>query len=379
MPPLSKRVADLRGSPVRAMLEQAQRPEVISFAGGLPAPDSFSDIRMDQPPPSVWQYGPSEGEPELRRRIAEALQVLGLDAPTDRVLILSGSQQGIDLVAKLLVDAGTPVALESPAYLAALQVFRFFGAALRVMDRSDPCAGWTARDRPTLAYVTPTFSNPTGACWTRAERQALAGACDHSGVVLFEDDPYRDLAYDPCERRPICADLKRAPWIYQGSFSKTFAPGLRLGFLAASEDLFPYLVRLKQAADLHASSLGQWMALQHLNDPGRAERLKGLADRYRSKRDLFAAAMSRTLGGLADWDLPPGGLFFWATLRSGADTLDLLPRALARNVIFTPGAHFLADGQEPCAAMRLNFSHADSETAERGLTVLAELIPQNGV
>ncbi len=371
---LSERVRDLKGSPVRAMLETAQRPEVISFAGGLPAPDSFADLDLPAPPLDMLQYGPTEGEPALRARIAQDLQALGLDAPAERVLILSGSQQGIDLAAKLFVDRGTRVAVEAPAYLAALQVFRFFGAGLQALDRADPVAGWTALTRPALAYVTPTFQNPSGHCWSADEREALAQACDEADIVLFEDDPYRDLAYDPCERRPVGARLKRASWIYQGSFSKTVAPGLRIGFLAASADLFPHLVNLKQAADLHTNRLSQWYALRYLDDPNRAQRLGGLVNRYRRRRDLFAAAMDRHLGGLADWRVPAGGLFFWATLKSGADTGELLQRARRRNVLFTPGEHFFVEKPNPSASMRLNFSHADEAAAERGLAILGQLL-----
>jgi 2-aminoadipate transaminase len=359
---------------VRAMLAAAQQPDVVSFAGGLPAPDSFDDLDLPPPPRDLLQYGPTEGEPALRARIADELEDLGLPCPAGRVLVLSGSQQGIDLAAKLYLDPGTRVAVESPAYLAALQVFRFFGADFEILDRTDPAAAWRASPPPSLAYVTPTFQNPTGGCWSAQARDQVAEACDASGVALFEDDPYRDLAYDPCERRPVCARLKRASWIYQGSFSKTLAPGLRLGFLAASEDLFPHLVNLKQAADLHTNRLSQWYVLQHLNDPGRAQRLGGLVGRYRRRRDLFAAALQRHLGDLAGWETPAGGLFFWATLAPGADTAELLDRARARNVLFTPGEHFLARPDGPSAAMRLNFSHADEVAADRGLAVLADLL-----
>ena len=371
---LAARVRDLRASPVRAMLEASQRPEVISFAGGLPAPESFADIDLAVPPASLLQYGPTEGEPALRRRIAEELGALGLDCPAERVLVLSGSQQGIDLAAKLFVEPGTVVATQSPAYLAALQVFRFFGARFAPIDPADPAAGWDAAGPPALAYVTPTFQNPTGVCLTLAEREALAAACDETGVTLFEDDPYRDLAYDPCERRPVASLVHRASWIYQGSFSKTVAPGLRLGFLAASADLFPHLMLAKQAADLHASRLSQWLVLRHLEDPGRPARMQRLVAAYRAKRDLFAAAMARHLTGLAEWETPPGGLFFWVRLARGVDTAALLERAIARNVLFAPGEHFLAAPGDEAPAMRLNFSHADAEAAERGLSVLAELL-----
>jgi DNA-binding transcriptional MocR family regulator len=371
---LSTRTNDLHASPVREMLEVALRPQVISFAGGLPAAETFAGLELPAPPRELLQYGPTEGEPALRARIAEELGALGVDAAPERVMVLSGSQQGIDLAAKLVVDAGAVVAVEEPAYLAALQVFRFFGAAFEGLDRGRPGEGW-ATAPPRLAYVTPTFQNPSGACWSGAERQALAQACDRHDVVLFEDDPYRDLVYAPCERRPAVASLKRAAWIYQGSFSKTVSPGLRLGFLAASEDLFPYLVRLKQAADLHTNRLSQWMVLQYLQAPDRVRRMDRVVEFYRGRRDAFDAALSEHLGGLADWTSPPGGLFFWVTLRGSVDSQALLKRALERNVLFTPGGHFLARGGAS-SALRLNFSLAAPEDAGRGLGVLGELLRQ---
>ena len=369
---LSMRKADLHASPVREMLSVAQRPGVISFAGGLPSPETFAGLDLPPPPQALLQYGPTEGEPDLRGQIAKELTALGIDAPAERILVLSGSQQGIDLVAKLVVDPGVGVAVESPAYLAALQVFRFFGARFEILDRAAPAAGWDEA-APALAYVTPTFQNPTGQCWTTAERLAMARACDAHDVILFEDDPYRDLAYEPCDRRPVSADLKSASWIYQGSFSKTVAPGLRLGFLTASEDLFPYLVRLKQAADLHTNRLSQWMVLQYLTDPDREARMARVVDLYRRKRDVFAEALTRHLGDRAAWTTPPGGLFFWLTLADGVDTEALLKRALERNVLFTPGSHFLAQGGAS-STLRLNFSLAAPEAAERGLKVLGALL-----
>ncbi|WP_426013995.1 PLP-dependent aminotransferase family protein [Caulobacter sp. DWR2-3-1b2] len=369
---LSMRKADLHASPVREMLSVAQRPGVISFAGGLPSPETFAGLDLPPPPQALLQYGPTEGEPDLQEQIAKELTALGIDAPAERILVLSGSQQGIDLVAKLVVDPGVGVAVESPAYLAALQVFRFFGARFEILDRAAPAAGWDEA-APALAYVTPTFQNPTGQCWTTAERLAMARACDAHDVILFEDDPYRDLAYEPCDRRPVSADLKSASWIYQGSFSKTVAPGLRLGFLTASEDLFPYLVRLKQAADLHTNRLSQWMVLQYLTDPDREARMARVVDLYRRKRDVFAEALTRHLGDRAAWTTPPGGLFFWLTLADGVDTEALLKRALERNVLFTPGSHFLAQGGAS-STLRLNFSLAAPEAAERGLKVLGALL-----
>ena len=363
---LSERIADLQPSPIREILSVVERPGMISFAGGLPDAETFPAYSGLNIPPAVLQYGASEGETGLRERIAAELHDIGLDCRPEQVLILSGSQQGIDLVAKLFIDAGSIVAVESPTYLAALQVFRFFGARIRTW----PAAG--AR----LAYVVPTFQNPTGRCYSTTEREALAHACDDTGTPLFEDDPYRELAYDPCDRSLVCARLRHAPWIYQGSFSKVLAPGLRLGYLVASPDLMPHLVRLKQAADLHSNRISQWLVADYLDATDRQARLEKLRRLYRDKRNQFAGSLSRHFSDLAEWQVPPGGLFFWLRLKQPIDTRPLLAAALAEGVAFMPGENFFADPDQHLGYMRLNFSLAGADDAERGLAGLAALVRQ---
>jgi len=373
-PAFSSRIRNLHASPIREILAVVDRPGMISFAGGLPAVDSFPRFSLEAMPQRLLQYGASEGEAELRQAIAGDLQHRGLRCSAEQVLILSGSQQGIDLVAKLFVDPGSAVAVESPTYLAALQVFRFFGARFVAYDPEALDAHALAAKKPAFAYVIPTFQNPSGRCLTDAQRNALAVACDNMWLPLFEDDPYRDLAYDPCDRTPICGQLRRAPWIYQGSFSKSLAPGLRLGYLAASEDLLPFLTRLKQAADLHSNRVSQWLVLQALNDPGRGTRLEALAGRYRQRRDGFESALRRHFGALATWRTPPGGLFFWLTLNRRIDTRRLLAGAIEQGVAFMPGEAFLPEEVDACGQLRLNFSHAGEEQAESGLATLAALV-----
>jgi DNA-binding transcriptional MocR family regulator len=407
----SERIALLRPSPIREMLAVTERPGVVSFAGGLPAAEMLPEFELStlrsaathhtatvgrseagSGRSSEWgrqalQYGPSEGDADLRAVVSAKLRELEVDAPPERVMILSGSQQGIDLVAKLFVDMGTPVAVESPTYLAALQVFRSFGACfvpLPTVTTSVASAGASEADagrhragapEARVAYVVPTFANPTGACMDNAERDALARSVAARGTVLFEDDPYRDLAYDPCDRTPIAARFAGGggQWIYQGSFSKTFAPGLRLGFLAASPELFRRLVMLKQAVDLHSSRLSQRIVFDALTSPGWGRRIDDLVAFYRARRDAFADALDRRFAGLAAWSVPSGGLFFWLTLRSPLDTRTLLDAAVERGVAFMPGEEFFA-GEPTLGTMRLNFSHAAPDLADRALAILADLV-----
>jgi 2-aminoadipate transaminase len=357
----SERIDSLKPSPIRAILSVIDRPGMVSFAGGLPASEALPTWSGSIPHDAL-QYGPTEGEPELRATVSEQLCRLGIDAPPERVMILAGSQQGIDLVAKLFVDRGTAVAVESPTYLAALQVFRLYGARFVDLNAVD------AR----LAYVVSTFANPTGRCASGAERDAQARVCRDTQTVLFEDDPYRDLAYDSCDRTPIAARMHGGSWVYQGSFSKTFAPGLRLGFLAASEDIFGPLALLKQATDLHSSRLSQRIVFEAITDPGWAARLDGLVAFYRDRRDAFASALKRHLGTVADWETPPGGLFFWLRLREAVDTRLLLDESIARGVAFMPGEEFFPN-QPLLGTMRLNFTHAGDDT-DRGLAILAEVL-----
>ena len=372
----SARTRDLHPSPIREILSVVNRPGMISFAGGLPAVDSFPQFSLDAMPQHMLQYGPSEGEWELRQRVAEELHERGLCCTAEQVLILSGSQQGIDLVAKLFIDPGTVVAVESPTYLAALQVFRFFGARFVAYDADtlDELNQMVLREKPAFAYAIPTFQNPSGRCLNAHQRDALAATCDAAMLPLFEDDPYRDLVYDPCERTPVCARLQHAPWIYQGSFSKSLAPGLRLGYLVASPQMLPFLTRLKQAADLHSNRVSQWLVLQQLNDPAYHKRLHELAAHYRQRRDSFEAALRRHFGDLASWQTPPGGLFFWLTLNRRIDTRLLLPKAITAGVAFMPGEYFLPSEVSSCGQLRLNFSHASEAQAETGLGILAALV-----
>jgi 2-aminoadipate transaminase len=388
MPTLSARIPELHASPIREILAVINRPGMISFAGGLPSPDSFPDLSLEQLPREMLQYGSSEGEPALRAQICDEMRGLGLQCEPSQVLVLSGSQQGIDLVGKLMVDRDSLIALENPSYLAALQVFRFFGARFATLDRQSPGTALARADRPRLCYVIPTFQNPTGYCYTAKEREQLASSCEQQDVVLFEDDPYRDLVFDPCDRQPICSFMQTGSWVYQGSFSKSIAPGLRLGFLVASKNLMPYLTRLKQAADLHSNRISQHLILQTLQNPARQQRLLHLQQHYREKRDAFENALVRHLASKATWQSPKGGLFFWLHLQRQIDTQSLLRNSLEHGVAFMPGEPFFhgrsddgnsAVGNEAGSSkagsyLRLNFSHASAQQADQGLQLLSHLL-----
>lgn len=375
----SERIERLSGSLIREILAVAQRPEVISFAGGLPAAATLPSMSFNGVPDSLAQYGCSEGEPALRQQIAEYACGLGLQCLPEQVLILSGSQQALDLVAKLFIDPGTPVVTEAPTYLAALQVFNLFGARIHGVPQSkgslDPeqLAAVLQQSQAALTYLIPSFQNPSGACYDQPRRQHLAQVLDAAGGVVVEDDPYRELAYDGPAPAPLVASLKQARWIYCGSFSKTLAPGLRLGYLICSPELFTHLLRLKQAVDLHSNRPAQWLVHQWLTAPGYTERLQSLRTEYRTRRDAMQAALTRHFAALADWEVPQGGLFFWLKLKHACDTREKLQTALAQQVLFMPGEAFYPDPQLGLGHLRLNFSHTPLERMDEGIARLASV------
>jgi 2-aminoadipate transaminase len=374
-PIFSERISRLKPSPVREILAAACGRDLISLAGGLPAEEAMPHPIVF---PEAWQqYGRTEGEDRLRQRVSEQLARRGLECPARRILITNGSQQGLDLAAKLLLDPGTPVLCESPTYLSALQVFGLFGAQFEgiPMDTRGPdpqrLENYIERSRARIAYLIPSFQNPTGALWNDEARDAFARLADQRDLLLIEDDPYGEIGFGAPTPRPICARLKKAPWILLGSFSKSYLPGIRLGWLACSEELFIHLERLKQAADLHSSRLSQALALTDLEDPHRETRLQELRNLYRHKRDAFALSLRRHFPQ-AQWQPPEGGLFFWARL-ADFDLRTIAPAAMAAGVAFLPGeACFPGEAEHGWA--RLNFSHASPERADEGLKRLAKTI-----
>jgi DNA-binding transcriptional MocR family regulator len=379
-PRLSRRTERVAGSLIREILKVTQRPEVISFAGGLPADDLLPTLDFTGLDSDPRQYGASEGERPLREVVAARLAGLGMACETEQVLITAGSQQGIDLVGKLFIDEGSPVLLEAPSYLAAIQAFRVYGAefcGLRLSaDGIDPEALRLAitRRRPAFVYLIPTFQNPAGCDYSAATRRAVATVLDEAGVPLVEDDPYRDLAYASAERTPICAYLRRAPWVYLGSFSKIAAPGLRIGYLAAAPALFPWLLRLKQASDLHSNRISQVWLTRFLEGEAFERHLANLTGVYAERRDAMQASLQRHFSGLARWRLPDGGLFFWLRLSEECDTLAALQTALEHNIAFMPGDPFFPLAEQRYPALRLNFSHAAPADIERGIARLADIL-----
>jgi 2-aminoadipate transaminase len=378
----SERVSRLKSSLIREILAAAQRPEVMSFAGGLPAEVMLPNVEWDDMPLSLGQYGMSEGEPALREALAAQARSLGVACEASQVLVVSGSQQTLDLAAKLYIDKGTEILLEAPTYLAALQIFQLFGAdCITVPQEVDGPDLVALRSRleqhtPAFIYLIPTFQNPSAVRYSEAKRDAVAALLDEFAVTLIEDEPYRELTFDGGSATPIVSRLNKASWIYTGTVSKTLLPGLRVGYLIASPDLFPHLLKLKQSADLHTNRIGQWQALQWIGSEKYQQHLGDLRDFYRARRDAFQAALQTHFSDLADWNVPQGGLFFWLTLKQPLDTRTLLKDALAADVAFMPGEPFFPEPDQHHGHLRLNFSHIDPARLGEGLKRLAAVVRQ---
>ncbi|MGW2870812.1 aminotransferase-like domain-containing protein [Kitasatospora sp. NPDC001225] len=380
------RHAAAHASSVREILELTARPEVISFAGGLPAPELFDvaglraayDHVLATAPHRVLQYSTTEGDPALRAAVAERLGSRGLPPPpADDLLVTSGSQQALTLVSTALLAPGDTVLVENPTYLAALQCFAFAGARVVPVpsdeDGVDPVAlaRLVASERPRLLYLVPNFQNPTGRTLPVERRRAVAEVAAHHGLWIVEDDPYGELRFDGAPL-PWIASLDAAAdrTVLLGSLSKTMSPGMRLGWLRAPAELRRACTTVKQTTDLHSSTVDQAAAARYLTHADLDAHLTRVRAAYRERRDALLDGLPHALPHGSTWNRPDGGMFVWVRLPDGHDATALLPRAAAHDVAYVPGAPFFADRPDP-ATLRLSFTGHPAEAIREGLTRLA--------
>jgi 2-aminoadipate transaminase len=375
--PLARRTARMRPSAIREILKLTQRSDVLSLAGGLPASELFPVAEVAEAAAEVMaengvralQYGPSDGLPELRAWIAD--DTPGADA--DRVVVTSGSQQGLDLLAKLLLDPDDAVAVAAPSYMGALRAFdpyepRYLPVASDEHGMRPEALEAALAQGPSFLYVIPDFDNPTGSRMPLARREALLEAADRHGVLVVEDAPYRELRFEEREL-PTLFELAPDRVVHVGTLSKTLAPGLRVAWVIAPAELAGLLERAKQAADLHSSTFTQSVAVKLLERGTLRERLPRLRAFYRAQRDALADALEAEVAGTLRFARPPGGMFLWASLPEGADAGALLVKAVEHGVAFVPGAPFYADGG-PANTLRLSYSlptHAELAEGARRL------------
>lgn len=385
---LAGRTSLMRRSAVRELLRLTNRPGMISFAGGLPAPELFpvvevraaADQLLDQHGPKVLQYGETEGVPELRDWVAASLSRPGLALSREHVLITTGSQQGLDLIGRVLIDPDDLVAVENPTYLAALSAWRPWQPKFLPLDCDDE--GITPRgvanllhERPKLLYTIPNFQNPTGVTMSLERRRQLVAGLGDTKVLIVEDDPYGELRYRG-EALPGLLELDGGPeprLLRLGSFSKVLAPGLRVGFVVGPAVLIEKMALAKQALDLHTSTFNQWLVFELLRSGVVDQSLPQLRAAYGERCAAMLEALENNLRGAATWTRPEGGMFVFARLANGISATALLAKAVERGVAFVPGGEFHVDGSGE-QTLRLNFSHASPEKIREGIKGITEAL-----
>ncbi|UHL63743.1 PLP-dependent aminotransferase family protein [Paralcaligenes sp. KSB-10] len=389
----SSRAKNLTSSAIREILKITERPEIISFAGGLPAPKGFPvevinaayDRVLSQLGRSALQYGPTEGYAPLRAWVAEDLKRVGaMDITPDEILIVSGSQQALDMLGKLFIDPGSKVLVEAPSYLGALQSFSLFepeyvsvptdGGGLIPEGLTDE----RVKDGRFI-YALPNFQNPTGLTLNLARRKALVERCAAVGLPIIEDDPYGDLRYAG-EALPGLLGLGRAAGatvIRLGTFSKVLAPGLRLGYIAAPKEIISKLVQIKQATDLHTASITQMAVHEAVKDGFLTTHLPTVRELYKQQCGYMLDAMAADFPSTAAWTRPEGGMFIWVTLPGHIDSSELLARAIKEKVAFVPGAPFYTGDDAQNNTLRLSFVTVSEEKIREGIAILGRLIKES--
>jgi len=383
---LASRTEKMNPSVIREILKLTEKPGIISLAGGLPSPRTFpvDDFAracarvLQHDGAAALQYAASEGYGPLREAVAAQLP---WDVDPAQVLITTGSQQGLDLVGKVLLDAGSRVLVETPTYLGALQAFAPMEPVVQSVPSDDEGVDIAAlaasvgngADQARFLYVLPNFQNPTGRTMSEARRAALVSKAAELGLPLLEDNPYGDLWFESPPPAPLTA-RNPAGCIYLGSFSKVLAPGLRLGYLVAPPEVFPKLLQAKQAADLHTPGFNQRMVFEVMQGGFLDRHVPTIRTLYRQQRDAMLGALERAMGGLGvQWNQPAGGMFLWLRLPEGMSAVDLLPLAVERGVAFVPGAAFYAGDADP-RTLRLSFVTASSAQIDTAIGSLADAV-----
>ncbi len=394
----AQRTQRMGSSAIRELLKLTEKPDIISFAGGLPAPEVFPVEQFQEACKSVLQdygaqalqYGTTEGYLPLREQIARHSARYGIEVTPDNILITSGSQQALDLLGKIFINPGDRILVESPTYLGALQAWNSYGAEYVSvpMDKSGmntDALEEALRTGPKFIYVLPNFQNPTGVTLSLSRRQRLIDLADQYGVPIIEDDPYGQLRYEG-EHLPSVVLLDHrfrdntdaafsGNVIYLSTFSKILAPGIRLAWVIAPREVIQKLVQAKQGADLHTATFNQIVAHEVSRGGFLDEHIRLIRDTYRERRDVMLAAMDRFFPPEVDWTHPEGGLFLWGTLPSYLSSAEVLKAAVERKVAFVPGEPFHPNGGGH-NTMRINFSNATPEKISEGIRRLGEVIQE---
>lgn len=395
----ASRTSRMKASEIRELLKLLDQPDILSFAGGIPDPAlfpadafqaAFAEIFASNQRDAALQYAVSEGNADLRDWIAEEMGKLGVPCDSDNILITSGSQQALDYLGKLMLSPGDTMLLGWPTYLGALGAFNAYEP---VFDQLTPTGNRAAADyaataaaqggRVKAAYMSVDFANPTGETLSRRDRESILDLAQELDIAVIEDAAYQALRYDGTPIPPIQAleiartgDINACRTIYCGSFSKTLAPGLRVGWVCAAKTAISKLVLVKQAADLHSATLNQ-MVIAKIAKSGFDAQVAKIKAVYRARRDHMLAALARDMPSGVTWSKPEGGMFVWMTLPGHIDGAALLAESLqTEKVAFVPGRAFFADGTGG-NTLRLSFTQANEAQIDEGMRRLGRVIAQS--
>lgn len=384
---LAPRMADLGTNAIREILKVVNQPGMISLAGGIPAPESFPlDLieRLTHQALATYgagalQYEATEGFGPLREALVPHLAAQGIAAAADHILIASGSQGVLDALGKVCIGRGDAVAVEAPTYLGALQAFSPYGPRYCSLATDDDgvipeaLEAQLCREPVKLVYLVPTFQNPTGRTLSLARRKRIAALIQRYDVLLIEDDPYSGLRYRGEPQPPIkCFAPDHVAYI--STLSKLFAPGLRIGFVAAPRRLREALVKVKQGVDLHTSTLGQALAAIYLDGGHLEKHLPRILNLYRPRQRALLDALERHFPAGFNWSRPEGGMFVWSEGPEGLDMERVYHRAVQHGTAFVPGKFFYTEPSQGLGTMRLNFTMAAPHSLERAVAILGEVI-----
>ncbi|HCW98830.1 MULTISPECIES: aminotransferase-like domain-containing protein [Pantoea] len=369
---LAHRVKHLQSSAIRELLKHSKMEGVISLGGGIPNPDLFDteglQIAMDRLMTTerrdAFQYGLSEGDPKLREAIAQIMSERGIDSTPDDIVVTSGSQQSLDLLARALINPGDTIVVERPTYLAALQVFQLAEARLASVGTDgegmivDELEELVKRQKIKAVYIVPTFGNPSGVTLSASRRQKLVALAQEHDFIIFEDDPYSEINFTNETFRPLksfAQEMKASDRvIYTSTFSKILAPGARVGWISLPDWLKQQVVILKQATDLHTSSLSQSLTRHYLETGRLTSQIDLIRTEYKKKCDALCAALQSEMGERIRFHRPLGGMFLWATFNYEFNTTEWLKSTLQNGVVYVPGEFFYCDNPDK-STLRLSY------------------------
>lgn len=384
----AKRMDNIKASEIRELLKLTQQPQIISFAGGLPAPESFpieeltkiGRMVLEDTGVQALQYGSTEGYPPLREAISKRMAKTKVDVKADDILVTSGSQQGLDFAAKIFINPGDIIVCESPTYLGAINAFKAYEPEFIEIDTDkdgmimeDLENALKDNDKVRFIYVIPDFQNPSGKTWSIDRRKKLVELANKYNVVILEDNPYGELRFEGEILPAIKHYDEEGRVIFLGTFSKILCPGLRLGWVAASPEILNKFIMVKQGADLQSSTISQMEVAKFLEEYSIDDHINKIIDLYRERRDLMMKTIEEEFPKEASYTYPEGGLFTWVVLPEYMNARELAVKALEQNVAYVPGGSFYPNGGNE-NTFRLNYSNMDNERIVEGIKRLGKVL-----